>query len=143
MKKVFNKGFTLIELLIVIAILGIIIAAVVAGIDPVDKINLSNDAKVQSDIGAMGTAFEAYSALNNGTYATSIAALVTSGDLKTALTAPSGYVPGYTVACTVAPCGTQAVYAQVKANKWGTSTWWKWCSSTGRVGTVTNTSACP
>lgn len=70
-----SAGFTLIELLIVIAILGIIIAAVIAGIDPVDKINAANDAKVQADIGAIGTAHEAYTTQHLGAYAANISAL--------------------------------------------------------------------
>jgi prepilin-type N-terminal cleavage/methylation domain-containing protein len=140
-------GFTLIELLVVIAILGIIIAAVVAGIDPIDKINAANDAKVQSDIGSIGTAFEANATMNSGTYAVGLAALTTSGDLKATLTPPSGYVANYGIICTSGTCATQGVYANLKSKKFtgGATTtgfYWKWCSVNGRVGSATTTS-CP
>lgn len=143
-----TKGFTLIELLIVIAILGIIIAAVIAGIDPVDKINAANDAKVQADIGAIGTAFEAYAALNNGTYATSMAALTSSGDLKIVLTPPATYTAySSNVGCSVGPCTTQSVWSDLKSKRYTgavpSTPVWKWCSSTGKTGAVTNSAACP
>lgn len=50
LSKVKSKGFTLIELLIVIAVLGILAAAILIAIDPIDRINAGNDAKVQTDI---------------------------------------------------------------------------------------------
>jgi prepilin-type N-terminal cleavage/methylation domain-containing protein len=146
MRIILIKGFTLIELLVVIAILGIIIAAVVAGIDPIDKINAANDAKVQADIGAIGTAFEANATMNSGTYATGLAALVTSGDLKATLTPPSGYIANYGIVCT-GTCSTQGVYGNLKSKKYtgGATTtgfYWKWCSVNGVVGSSTSTS-CP
>lgn len=141
MKKMLTKGFTLIELLVVIAILGIIMAAVVAGIDPIDKIRAANDAKVQADIGVLGTAFEANATLNSGTYAASQAALVTAGDLKVALVAPTGYT-AYTVG-SVGGSGTRSVYTDLKSKKYDATPYWMWCSSTGRAGAVVDTTTCP
>lgn len=88
-----SKGFTLIELLIVIAILGILAAGILVAIDPIDKINQANDAKVQNDVSAMGRSAEAYATLHNGFYPAVLNDLVTSGELKRAPTAPSGYDP--------------------------------------------------
>ena len=59
-----KKGFTLIELLIAIAILGIIAAITMAAINPVQKLNQANDAKVKADIGSIATAAQTYYAKN-------------------------------------------------------------------------------
>lgn len=141
MKKIINKGFTLIELLVVIAILGIIMAAVVAGIDPIDKIRAANDAKVQADIGAIGTAMEAYATMN-GSYAINQPALIANGDLKVTLTPPTGYV-GYTLNCGVAPCANQIIGASLKSKRYSATPFWVWCSSNGKAGASTGIAVCP
>ena len=87
-----SLGFTLIELLIVISILGVLAAGILVAIDPVDKINAANDAKVQNDVSAMGRASEAYAVVHNGIYPSFITDLVTSGELKRLPVAPSGYM---------------------------------------------------
>lgn len=46
-KKFFASGFTLIELLIVIAILGVLAAALMATIDPFEQIKKSSDSRVK------------------------------------------------------------------------------------------------
>ena len=149
MKKTLMKGFTLIELLVVIAILGIIMAAVVAGIDPVDKINAANDAKVQADIGAIATAFEANTTTNNGIYKATQALLVTDGDLKIALTPPTGYCGGtYTVgaggASQFVSCYTAGPPASgLKSKKYSATPKWIWCSSTGVASAQAAGYTCP
>lgn len=129
------RGFTLIELLIVMAIIGILAAVVLVGIDPVDKINAANDTKVQRDINALANAMESYAAINNGTYATTQAQLVTNGDLKAQLTAPAGYT-AYTLVGGV----TGEAHGQVKSKRFVNATpstpSWAWCSSSGRAGAV-------
>ena len=45
-----SKGFTLIELLIVIAVIGILAAALLAAIDPIDKVKQGRDTKVVNDV---------------------------------------------------------------------------------------------
>jgi prepilin-type N-terminal cleavage/methylation domain-containing protein len=85
-------GFTLIELLIVIVILGVLSAVVVFAVGGIS--NKGNAAACQSDVKAVETAQEAYSAsttLGNGTYASSVAALVTAKLLREAPSTTNGY----------------------------------------------------
>ncbi len=135
MKKI-QKGFTLIELLIVIAILGILAAATMVGIDPIDKINLANDSKVQKDVGFIANAMESYAVQNAGVYAATQAVLVTSGDLKVALNPPTGY------AYNVSGGASGKVDSTLKAKKYATMTFYVWCSASGRAAAMA-TNACP
>ena len=57
-KKLF--GFTLIELLIVIAILGILAAAVLVAINPQKRTRQARDAGRKNDIGSLATELQAY-----------------------------------------------------------------------------------
>lgn len=132
------KGFTLIELLVVIAILGIIIAAVVAGINPVDKINAANDAKVQADIGTIATAFEINTTLNGGIYASDQVVLKNSGDLKDVIAPPFGYTYNYGVGGT-----SQFIWSTLKSQKYSLTPKWTWCSSTGVASAQTDAYNCP
>ncbi len=54
------KGFTLIELLIVIAILGILAAAVLVAINPGRRTRQARDAQRKNDIGSIATDLQAY-----------------------------------------------------------------------------------
>lgn len=100
-----SKGFTLIELLIVIAILGVLAAGILVAIDPVDKTRQANDAKIENAVSAIGRANEAYATLNGGTYATSIAALITAGELKN--NPSTGLPTGYSINMSgTVVCGT-------------------------------------
>lgn len=134
------RGFTLIELLIVIALLGIIMAAVIVGVDPIDKIRAANDSKVQADIGAIATAFESNAVFNNGQYAANQAALVTSGDLKVVLTPPSSNCASYT---TGAGGASQFVSCSLLSKKYSTTPKWIWCSSTGKATAQAAAYTCP
>ena len=53
-------GFTLIELLIVIAILGILAAAVLVAINPAKRTKQARDAGRKNDIGSLATEIQAY-----------------------------------------------------------------------------------
>ena len=77
-----KSGFTLVELLIVIAVIGILAAALLVAIDPIDKINAANDSSAQKDLAGVASALEAYAVTNNGVYPTTLAELVTNGDLR-------------------------------------------------------------
>lgn len=151
-KKFFSsKGFTLIELLIVIAILGILAAGILVAIDPVDKINQGNDAKVQNDVSGGGRASEAYAVTHNGFYPAALADLVTAGELKRVPTAPSGYT-AYTVVNTPAACsaGTTCtgilMSGQLKSKRYTsvTTPFWNYDSATGKsCAAATATTTCP
>jgi len=95
--KNIQKGFTLIELLVVIAIIGVLAVGLIATIDPVDKINAGNDAKVLNDIKNISGAAERYATANNGTYPLNASSLTAAGELKNVPSAPGGYTytPSY------------------------------------------------
>lgn len=139
-----KKGFTLIELLVVIAVLAVLAAGVFVAIDPIDKINAANDAKVQNDIGQIAQAMEAYAVSNNGVYATALSVLQTSGDLKVVPVPPSAYGAAYVLANTTGAPTSQQACGSVKAKKYTvTASFWGWCSSTGRAGTIIACANCP
>lgn len=76
-------GFTLIELLIVIAIIGILAAAVLIAVNPAKRQNQANDANIKSDIGSIATAAQAYyTQPGAGSYPVDLNTLVTNQDLK-------------------------------------------------------------
>lgn len=91
-----KHGFTLIELLIVIAILGILAAAVLVAVNPAKRQNQAKDANIKADIGSIATAAQAYyTQPGAGSYPdtdapdSGLTKLVTNGDLKQ-LPTPTG-----------------------------------------------------
>lgn len=54
LKSFSSKGFTLIELLIVIAILGVLAAAILIAINPAQRIASARNARVKSDLSSIG-----------------------------------------------------------------------------------------
>ena len=117
-----QAGFTLVELLVVIAVLGILSVGLIVTINPIDKLNSASDSRVLGDIGALARASESYATARNGFYPSSIASLVTAGELKVAPTAPSGYAYTYTAlpaACTAGTtCTSITITAPLKSNKY-------------------------
>ncbi|MEX2028328.1 MAG: prepilin-type N-terminal cleavage/methylation domain-containing protein [Candidatus Curtissbacteria bacterium] len=98
--KKFVRGFTLIELLIVIAILGILAAAVLVAVNPAKRQNQAKDSNTKADIGSIATALQAYYTSSGGTYpsaAEGLNQLVTNQDLKNLPTTPQGGAYTYTV----------------------------------------------
>mgnify|MGYP001588611184 CR=1 FL=1 len=106
-----KRGFTLIELLIVIAILGILAAAVLVAVNPAKRQNQAKDANIKADIASIATALQAYyTSPGAGTYPVDTATLVTNQDLKQLPAHPNGsaytYVktPGACLGTAASPC---------------------------------------
>src|SRR3989344_5759609 len=100
-KRIF-RGFTLIELLIVIAILGILAAAVLVAINPGKRTRQAQDAQRKNDIGALSTELQGYyTSPGSGCYPDTLQELVTQGYLKQMPTQPGG--AAYVYATTAAP----------------------------------------
>jgi prepilin-type N-terminal cleavage/methylation domain-containing protein len=78
-----REGFTLIELLIVIAVLGVLAAVVLVAINPVQQLARTRDIGRVSSVTQIGHAMESYYTSHNGAYPTTLAALVTAGELST------------------------------------------------------------
>lgn len=98
-----NKGFTLVELLVVIAVLGVLAAGVLVAINPLEQLARGRDTGRSSAINEMGRGLATYATSNAaGDYptqdATWITQLVTSNDIKTAPTNPTGG-SSYTIGC--------------------------------------------
>jgi prepilin-type N-terminal cleavage/methylation domain-containing protein len=150
-----KKGFTLIELLVVIGVLAVLMAGVVALIDPIDKNRAANDAQMQSLVANAATAEESYAATHNGCYARTWAALNTAGELKQAtpaFPATGGYAaPTFTIGgvatCTLATeTDSINICANLKSKRYtGPATAnWHYDSASGKTCATTNCAdACP
>jgi prepilin-type N-terminal cleavage/methylation domain-containing protein len=83
----FNKlpGFTLIELLIVIAILGVLAAATLVAVNPIEQINRAKDSSRKEAISQLGRAVQSYNSLRGAfpvASTTWINDLISSGEIK-------------------------------------------------------------
>lgn len=137
------NGFTLIELLIVIAILGILAAAVLISVNPNKRQNQARDAAIKNDIGQISTALQSYFTSGTaGTYPSSLSSLTTSSDLKIIPTPPAPNFGTYTYVPAAASGGgacdgvsTFCTYARVSYPLYDSQTTgdvWCWQSSTGK-----------
>ena len=90
-----NKGFTLIELLVVIAILGILMGAVIVGINPTKRMEEATEAAAKQNVAQVAPAMEACITKNLGSEAAcnTWTELYNGGFVKAAA-APSGIVVG-------------------------------------------------
>src|SRR3989338_5981411 len=80
-KKLF-RGFTLIELLIVIAILGILAAAVLVAVNPKKRQDQAKDANIKADVGSIATGLQAYfTSPGQGSYPLTLLKLEENKDL--------------------------------------------------------------
>ena len=80
-KRIYQKGFTLIELLIVIAILGVLAAALLVAINPAQKIAAGRNSTVRSDLSSLGSQANIFNtdAGTNCTFGTFPAGPMTAG----------------------------------------------------------------
>lgn len=140
------KGFTLIELLIVIAILGILAAAVLVAINPGKRTRQAQDAQRKNDIGSLATELQGfYTTPGQGCYPDTTGELTAQGYLKQLPKQPGGadylYVTsGSPTACTgTAGPSEVAVYATLSEPQTGASgtTVWCWRSSQGSASEYT------
>jgi prepilin-type N-terminal cleavage/methylation domain-containing protein len=150
-----RKGFTLIELLIVIAILGILAAAMLVVINPLEQLSRARDGGRKDVVAQMGRAVQAYYTAQSGVYpaqgATWMTTLQTAGEMKTLPSNPTA--ANYTVGCNAANIaqngycyvtnGTDAiVYARSESQSSKTAAgctaaqtgWVVWSSADGKTG---------
>ncbi len=148
-QKKFLRGFTLIELLIVIAILGILAAAVLVAANPGKRTKQAKDATRKSDVGQIATALQAYyTTPGQGSYpggggcgasATALQTLTSKGDLKQIPTGPGigGAAENYCITLNGATTEA-AVYATLEDPNSGAGSWlWCWDSTSGKAIEVT------
>jgi prepilin-type N-terminal cleavage/methylation domain-containing protein len=144
-------GFTLIELLITIAIIGILSAAVLVGLNPAQKMKQAGDSKVKSDVGQAATALQSYYILHqyyplSGT-GNMNTALTGAGDLGAALnTTTYTYLAykasGGTVVCDNAAVATYCGAASISgALQTGLATNSGWCYKTA-TGVISDQTVC-
>jgi len=140
-KKLF-KGFTLIELLIVIAILGILAAAVLVAINPGKRTRQAQDAQRKNDIGALATEVQGfYTAPGAGTYPASLEVLTAQGYLKQMPLDPT--TSAKYLYATGASATEASVYATL-AEPTGVGTrLWCYQSTSGKAAEVTTGSCAP
>ena len=156
-----RKGFTLIELLVVMAVLGVLAAGLVVAINPMDKIRLANDTRIQNDVGQIASAAQGLATANNGGYPATLLELEPN-ELVAVPKPPTGtsatgvaYIDPYGwaaetaagAACTttLANCARIRVWNRLTASKYSAKTYWVYCSSTGKTGATTGTTEalCP
>lgn len=144
-QKKFLRGFTLIELLIVIAILGILAAAVLVAANPGKRTKQAKDATRKSDVGQIATALQAYyTTPGQGAYpggggcgsgSTALQTLTSKGDLKQIPTGPGigGVAENYCVTLNGATTEA-AVYATLEDPTSGAAPQlWCWDSTSGKA----------
>lgn len=112
-----RRGFTLIELLIVIAVIGILTAAVISILNPAYIQGRARNAARKSDLGAIRSALEMYYS-DNGSYPLSLPSGTWSGYMTTVPKDPKtglDYAPytsdgkTYTLCATLEPSETYCV----------------------------------
>jgi prepilin-type N-terminal cleavage/methylation domain-containing protein len=150
-----KRGFTLIELLIVIGILGILAAAILVALNPLEQFARGRDAGRITTVNQLGHSIQGYHASQNSVYpaqgATWMTILQTAAELKALPTNPAS--GGYTTGCFTANVAQNGicyrtngvdsiayVRAEASANTVkaacaaGQVTWIVWSSADGKAG---------
>lgn len=134
-------GFTLIELLIVIAILGILAAAVLVAINPAKRTNQAKDAQVKNDVGSLATELQGYyTSPGQGVYPASLGVLTTQGYLKNQPQQPQPTGGNYSYGFTkqnVALGNTEVYVHGVLYDPAAVGNVWCWRSDTGTTSETT------
>lgn len=142
-----NKAFTLIELLISIAILAVIASGVIIAINPLSKVNKAKDTKTKSDVAQIASAFNTFYTVN-GYYPSTIADLVTNGELKAIPSPVTGYavysIRIFPAGCTTAlkNCVNISIYGSIKSPDTVGNAIWCYKTSLNTALEVLNMSAC-
>ena len=139
------KGFTLIELLIVIAILGILAAAVLVAINPGKRTSQARDAARKNDIGSLVTSTQAYYTTPGQGQYPGTQGCGTTGNGFTFLTGqdlklvPDDPKPGWDYCYVVNAGSTEAaIYATLEAPNNTATDRWCWRSISGVTAEVTS-----
>ena len=138
--KRLQKGFTLIELLIVIAILGILAAAVLVAVNPLKRQQQARDSARKSDVGQLASALQAhFTTPGGGTYPAGLTSLTASGDLKRIPTGPTGESYSYTLTSDSTEVGVYIALEDPTA----AGGIWCWQSRTGKAAETTAAGCTP
>ena len=147
-----HTGFTLIELLIVIAILGVLAAAILISLNPLEQLARGRDAGRQTSINQLGHSVQAYYTSQNATYPTAgttwMTTLQTAQEIKSLPTNPAPGCGNAAFAqngfCYQSSATDAIVYAQAESRSMyirGACTgaqvpWIVWSSAEGKTGVV-------
>ncbi len=112
-----QKGFTLIELLIVIGILGVLAAAILIALNPLEQFARGRDAGRLTTVDQLGDAVSSYSTAQNAVFppqgATWLTTLQTAAELKSMPSNPTA--AGYTTGCFTANVAQNGICYQSNA----------------------------
>ncbi len=159
LSKVFSsKGFTLIELLIVIAILGILAAAILVALNPSQRIASARNSRVRSDLANLGNAANVFSTdsslvscTGGGSYPSVFGQTVCSATFPAAPVPPSGSYtleknPADCVPNTATPCTSVAIQGPAYSDGTidaSTNNIWCWRSVAGTITQTTDAGCTP
>ena len=137
------RAFTLVELLIVVSIMGILVAAAFAVVNPTKRQNQAKDTQIKADIDQVAIALSAsYTSGGKNTYPTDLNVLLSSGDLKSLPTPPAGGLYEYLVdpigclGTDASPCTSSRV-SEPLFDPTAPGSSWCWQSSTGKAQELT------
>lgn len=114
-----QKGFTLIELLIVIGIIGVLAAAILIALNPLEQFARGRDSGRISTINQLGKTVQSYSTSQNAIFppqgATWLTTLQTAAELKAVPSNPSA--AGYTQGCFTAGVAQNGICYQASVQQ--------------------------